>query len=171
MLHNAGSAPLDLELALTGADAAQFTLKSPPSGRATLAAQADLSITLALTTNDAALPQAPAQDDGATVLSAALKVSGGKSSVTLESYALVLTYVELEPTFGQILGAFPQWTTKLPAWLENDANPNPGSPLPGPVPNTDEVSGSTFRRLDASRPITLLPLARFSPPGLVPFGW
>jgi hypothetical protein len=82
----------------------------------------------------------------------------------------VLTYAELEPTFGQIFRAFPEWTTKLPSWLPDNANPNPAT-LPGVVAGTDEVAAPTFERLDPTKPVTLRPLARFSPAGLVPFGW
>jgi hypothetical protein len=170
-LHNSGSAALDVTLALSGADAAKFTITAPAGMTANIAPGADLSVKMRLTTQSAMLGAAPAQDDGATALNAVLTVSGAGSTLMLRQYALVLTYVELEPTFGQILKGFPAYTTKLPSWLPDDANPNPGSPLPGVEPNTDEVAAPAFERLDATQPVTMRPLGRFSPKGPVPFGW
>jgi hypothetical protein len=170
-LHNSGSAALDVMLALGGADAAKFKITEPTAATASIAPGADLSVKVQLTTETAMLGTAPAQDDGATVLNANLTVSGAGSTLTLRQYALVLTYVELEPTFGQILKGFPAWTSKLPSWLPDDANPNPGTPLPGVVANTDEVAAAAFERLDAAKPVTMRPLGRFSPKGVVPFGW
>jgi hypothetical protein len=59
----------------------------------------------------------------------------------------------------------------LPSWLRDDANPNPGSPLPLVAAASDEVAAPAFTRARAAEPVTLTPIARFSPPGLVPFGW
>jgi hypothetical protein len=170
-LHNAGATALSLTLSLTGADAARFKITAPAAPQLNLAPGADADVKLSITTDNAMLGAAPAQKDGATVLNAALEVSGGAQKLSVRNYALVLTYVELEPTFGQILKAFPAWTTKLPSWLPDNANPNPGSPLPGVVAATDEVAAPQFERLDATKPVTFRPIARFSPPGQVPFGW
>ena len=170
-IHNSGAQALDVTVALAGPDAAKLVITAPSGGAANVAAGADLSITLRLTTDTGMLGAAPDQDDGSTVLSANLEVSSGDSMLSIRQYALVLTYVELEPTFGQILKGFPGYTSKLPSWLPDDANPNPGSPLPGVVADTDEVSAPAFERLDPSQPVMFRPLARFSPPGLVPFGW
>jgi hypothetical protein len=170
-LHNGGSTALALTLSLTGADAARFKITTPAAPQLNLAAGADADVKLSITTDNAMLGAAPAQKDGATVLNAALEVAGGAQKLSVRHYALVLTYVELEPTFGQILKAFPAWTTKLPSWLPDNANPNPGSPLPGVVAATDEVAAPQFERLDATKPVTFRPIARFSPPGPVPFGW
>lgn len=170
-LHNAGSTALALTLSLTGADAARFKITAPAAPQVNLAPGADAEVKLSVTTDNAMLGAAPAQKDGATVLNAALEVTGGGATLSVRNYALVLTYVELEPTFGQILKAFPAWTTKLPSWLPDNANPNPGSPLPGVVAATDEVAAPNFERLDATKPVTFRPIARFSPPGPVPFGW
>lgn len=169
VVHNSGTAAVSLALALSGADAARFRITSP-SGPLQVEPGADAEVRLALTTDSTALGALPAQDDGATVLSAALELSSGGQALSIPSYALVLTYVELEPTFGQILRAFPQYTSKLPSWLPDDANPNPEE-LPGVVAGTDEVNAPAFERLDVTKPVLLRALARFSPPGLVPFGW
>lgn len=170
-LHNAGGTALALTLSLTGADAARFKITAPAAPQLNLAPGADADVKLSIITDNAMLGAAPAQKDGATVLNAALEVTGAGPKVSVRNYALVLTYVELEPTFGQILKAFPAWTTKLPSWLPDNANPNPGSPLPGVVAATDEVAAPNFERLDATKPVTFRPIARFSPPGQVPFGW
>jgi len=169
-LHNGGTAPLAVTLGLTGKDAARFKLTAPAKPQLQLAPGADAEVTLGITTDNALLGAAPAQNDGATVLEASLELAFGGQKVSLRNYALVLTYVELEPTFGQIFRAFPQWTTKLPSWLPDNANPNPAT-LPGVEAGTDEVAASTFERLDATKPVSMVPLGRFSPSGLVPFGW
>lgn len=169
IVHNAGTAAVTLAIALSGPDASRFRITSP-SGSLQLEAGADAEVRLALTTDSAELGALPAQDDGATVLSAAVELTSAGRALSIPSYALVLTYVELEPTFGQILRAFPQYTSELPRWLRDDANPNPPE-LPGVVAGTDEVNAPAFERLDATKPVVMRPLARFSPPGLVPFGW
>jgi hypothetical protein len=170
-LHNGSSAALALTLSLTGADAARFKILTPAMLQLDLAAGADAEVRVSIVTDNALLSPAPAQNDGATVFNASLDIASGDKKLSVRNYALVLTYAELEPTFGQILKAFPEWTTKLPSWLPDSANPNPGTPLPGVVAGTDEVAASAFERLDATKPVTLRPLGRFSPAGLVPFGW
>jgi hypothetical protein len=169
-LHNSGSAALKLTLSLAGAGAARFKILAPAAPELDVAPGADAEVRLGIVTDNAMLGAAPAQNDGATVLDASLEITGGSKKLSVRNYALVLTYVELEPTFGQILRAFPEWTTKLPEWLPDNANPNPAT-LPGVVAGTDEVAAPTFERLDPTKPVTLRPLARFSPVGLVPFGW
>ncbi|MDF3068946.1 MAG: hypothetical protein K0R38_4547 [Polyangiaceae bacterium] len=169
VVHNAGTAAVTFSVEMTGPDAARFRVLSP-SGALQLEPGAEAEVRLALTTESSELGPLPTQDDGATVLSAALELSSGGQTLSIPSYALVLSYVELEPTFGQILRAFPEYTSKLPSWLPDDANPNPPE-LPGVVPGTDEVSAPLFERLDPGKPVVMRPLARFSPPGLVPFGW
>jgi hypothetical protein len=170
-LHNASSNALALTLSLTGADAAKFKILVPATPQLDLAAGADAEVRLSIVTDNAVLSPAPAQNDGATVLDASLDIAGGDEKVSVRNYALVLTYAELEPTFGQILKACPEWTSNLPSWLPNSANPNPGTPLPGVVAGTDEVAAPAFERAEATKPVTLRPLGRFSPSGLVPFGW
>lgn len=168
-VHNGGDRALALTIALSGPGAPRFELVTPAMLQ--VPAGADAEVALRIVTDDAVLGPAPAQDDGATVLDATLELSAGERHLSVRSYALVLTYVELEPTFGQILRAFPEWTTRLPSWLPDDANPNPGKPLPGIVAGTDEVPAPSFERLDPTEPVTVQPIARFSPPGAVPFGW
>jgi hypothetical protein len=169
-LRNAGAAALSLTLSLSGADAARFKILAPTAPQLQVAPGADAEVRLGIVTDNAMLGAAPMQNDGATVLNASLEIMGGDKKLSVRNYALVLTYVELEPTFGQILRAFPEWTTKLPDWLPDNANPNPPM-LPGVVAGTDEVSAPTFERLDPTKPVTFRAIARFSPVGLMPFGW
>jgi hypothetical protein len=169
-IHNAGPSATSVTASLSGSDAARFEITSPASFPVNVAPNADADVTLRLVTANSALGAAPAQDDGATVLEATLTAKAGSVETRTRLYALVLTYVELEPTFGQILHAFPEYTSMLPNSIRNDANPNPAT-LPGVEAGTDEVRAPIFRRADAGMPVTLRPIARFSPPGLVPFGW
>lgn len=161
---NSGPAA-ELQATLQGPDADRFFIDSE------VPAELDGALTLDIRveTNNAILGAAPAQDDGATVLNAELRITVGQTEVTARLYALVLTYVELEPTFGQILDAFPEYDSMLPAGLRNDANPNPAT-LPGVEAGSDEVAAPTFSRVSSDDPVVMYPLARFSPPGLVPFG-
>jgi hypothetical protein len=168
-IRNQGLASASVGVTLSGPDAARFELLSP-SFPAVIPPSSDLDVTVRIVTASTALGAAPAQDDGATVLRATLSVTGSVPQPTGRLYALVLTYGELEPTFGQILDAFPHYTSNLPSSIRNDANPNPPT-LPGVEAGTDEVRAPKFRRANETAPVTLRPLARFSPPGLVPFGF
>jgi hypothetical protein len=167
-LQNSGSSPAPFALDVTGEDAEFFEITAPSAAAGMLGPGANVDVTVRLVTDNARLPAAPAQDDGSTVLRASLVAGTGSGAVSF--YALVLTYVELEPTFGQILDAFPAWDSNIPASIRNDANPNPGT-LPGVQAGTDEVAARTFTRANAGMPVELRPIARFSPPGQVPYGW
>jgi hypothetical protein len=157
-------------LSLPGSAAQSFEVVDPSSLAATIPAGGELPVSVRVVTADSALGAAPAQDDGATVLNAELVADAGDGlTVTSSFYGLVLTYVELEPTFGQILDAFP-YDSDIGNALRTDANPNPGT-LPGVEAGTDEVSAPRFTRADPNQPVTFLPIARFSPPGQVPFGY
>jgi len=170
-VHNGSESTASVTVALAGTDAEFFEIVEPASFPADVAAGADLEVTLRLVTDNAALGAAPAQDDGATVLEASLTATAGTASApSVRLYALVLTYVELEPTFGQILDAFPAWRSNIPASIRNDANPNPGT-LPGVEAGTDEVAAPAFTKAVTGMPVTMLPIGRFSPPGQVPFGY
>ncbi len=169
-IHNGGTTAASVTATVSGDDAARFEITAPTSFPVSIAPNGDANVTLRLVTATTALGTAPAQDDGATVLEATLTAADGAAQARARLYALVLPYVELEPTFGQLLDAFPEYTSNLPNSIRNDANPNPAT-LPGVEAGTDEVRAPVFRRANASAPVTLRPLARFSPPGLVPFGW
>lgn len=169
VLTNTSASATKVDVSLTGADAERFQLSAPVSLPTTLEPNGSLTVELELVTDNAALPPAPAQDDGATVMRAELTAISPDDMATLDMYALVLTYVELEPTFGQLMDAFP-YEVNLGAALENDANPNPTT-LPGVESGTDEVAAPSFVKAVQDQPVTMIPLARFSPPGQVPYGW
>jgi hypothetical protein len=167
-VHNDGAAATEVSVSLGGANADLFEILEP-SGPTMVAAGESLTVSVRIITEDSALGPAPAQDDGATVLHADLEATAGDVTVSSTFYALVLTYVELEPTFGQILDAFP-YDSDIGTALRTDANPNP-STLPGVEAGTDEVAAPSFTRAVASDPVTFTPIARFSPSGEVPFGY
>jgi hypothetical protein len=169
MIENLGSDAVEVNVALEGPDTDLYTIVAPELP-AMVQGGGMLEVELEMETDDSALGPAPAQDDGATVLEADLQISAGATQVGVRMYGLVLTYVELEPTFGQLLDAFSGYDSEIPLSLRNDANPNPGT-LPGVEGGSDEVAAPAFTRADAAQPVILEPLARFSPPGLVPFGW
>jgi hypothetical protein len=169
VVTNNAAAAADVSVSLSGDDAQFFEIVDPGSFPVSVAAGETLTVQLQLITNNALLAPAPAQDDGATVFNAQLVATVNGAEAQLRLYALVLTYVELEPTFGQLMGAFP-YQVDLGDALQNDANPNPTT-LPGVEAGTDEVAAPTFQKADAGAPVVMLPLGRFSPPGLVPYGW
>lgn len=163
IVNSGPAAPL--QVTLEGPDAERFFIES----NVPVELDGTLVLDIRVETNNAMLGAAPTQNEGATVLLADLRVSVGQTEVSARLYALVLTYVELEPTFGQILDAFPQYDSMLPESLRNEANPNPAT-LPGVEAGTDEVAAPVFSRVSPDEPVVMLALARFSPPGLVPFG-
>jgi hypothetical protein len=56
---------------------------------------------------------------------------------------------------------------------QNNANPNTGTvqQLPKVEAGTDEIAAPLFRKAATGGNVTLLPVARFSPKGPMPFGW
>jgi len=77
-LHNGGpSAIMVSALAIDGANRAAFQINAAPQLPATLAAGADLPVTVQVATSGNALPAAPAQNDGGTLLTGALRATAG----------------------------------------------------------------------------------------------
>ncbi len=169
VLTNDTTAVAEIDVSISGADAEWFQITTPNDLPATVEPGGTLTVQLQLTTDDTKLPPAPARDAGATVMRAELAATWAGGMAVLDMYALVLTYVELEPTFGQLMDAFP-YEVDLGDALENDANPDPPT-LPGVESGTDEVAAPSFQKADPGRPVTMTPLARFSPAGQVPYGW
>ena len=170
-LHNGSASSVAVSaLTLTGANAALFQITSPPALPLMLAPGADQSLTLALLTNSAGLPAAPAQNDGATALSSTLSVTSAGGSVQTSIFGLVLTTATHEPTLGEILVTLGY---KLDVGqAQNNANPNTGgtATLPGVEAGTDEISAQLFQKAGAGN-VTLETVARFSPKAPCPFGW
>jgi hypothetical protein len=160
-------------LTIAGTNATLFQVMSPPALPASIAAGADLPITVQLLTNSANLPAAPAQDSGATDLTATLNATLSSGSVSVGLYGLVLTMAIWEPTLGQILNTLGYRNNV--GLAQNNANPNRGGTvqqLPGieTGPTSDEIAAPRFLKAGAGL-VTLLAVARFSPVGPMPFGW
>jgi hypothetical protein len=170
-VHNGGTAPLMVSaLAIDGANRAAFQIVGPPQLPAVLAAGADLPVTVDVMTTGNALPAAPAQNDGGTVLTGMLTASAGSLSAEANLFGVLLTTATHEVTLGQILTTLGY---KLNVGLaQNNANPNTGAvqQLPNVEPGTDEIAAPLFKKGPAGS-ATLLPVARFSPKGPMPFGW
>jgi hypothetical protein len=170
-VHNAGASAVSVTaLTLTGTHAGLFQISSPPTLPALIAPNADLSLTIQLLTNSANLPSAPAQNDGATYLSANLNLALSAGAAQVGVYGLVLTTATHEATLGQILK-----TLGYPlnvGLAQNNANPNSGgtSTLAGVEAGTDEIAAPLFQKAGTGS-VTLEAIARFSPKGPMPFGW
>lgn len=172
-LHNAGTMSTQVTaIALSGSDAAFFKVAQPSVFPATLAAGADLAVTIELNTTESSLPKAPANKDlGSVLLSATLTASLDSGTAAANVYGFVLTQANYEPTLGQILTAL-GYTLNV-GKAQNNWNPNTSmnaANLPGVEPGTDEVAASHFVKAGSGN-VELVLLARFSPYGELPFGW
>lgn len=146
-------------------------LSTPAQPGVTVSPGSDSPIVAGVSTTAAALPNAPAQDSGATVLAATLTATTGGGSIQIPVYAVILTQALWEPTLGEIL--FTLGYKLNVGMAQNNSNPNRGKTpqqLPGVEAGTDEVAAQLFKKV-GSGPATLTPVARFSPIGPLPFGW
>ena len=192
-LHNGGSAAVQITgLSLGGqaqlalgpsgmpveatsqaiAGASLFQVVNPPAFPVTLGAGADSSITVQLSTTGSNLPAAPTNKDlGSTLLTASLSATSNAGSAQATVYGLVLIQDNYEPTLGQILIALGY---KLDVGqAQNNWNPNTSmmaADLPGIEAGTDEVAAPHFIKAGAGM-VTLNVVARFSPVGVLPYGW
>lgn len=170
-LVNLGPAAVDLTaLALEGDGRASFQI-SGPQLPAMLMPLAGVDVTVQLLSSGAGLPAAPAQDSGATVLTASLSAVTGGGAARVSLFGVVLTQALWEPTFGQILTTLGYEVNV--GLAQNNANPNRGKTvqqLPGVEAGTDEIAAPLFVKAGAGN-VTLAPVARFSPMGPLPFGW
>jgi len=171
-VHNGGSANLMLTaLAISGTNQAAFKINGAPQLPAVLAPGGDLPLTIQVMTSGSALPAAPAQDAGGTILTASLTATAGSSSAQANLFGVILTTATHEVTLGQILQTLGY---KLNVGMaQNNANPNSGGTaqqLPKVESGTDEIAAPLFKKA-ATGNVTLLPVARFSPKGPMPFGW
>lgn len=171
-VHNTGtSAATITALALGGSNPAAFQLVGPPPLPVVLAAGADLPVTIAVLTTAAALPAAPPQNSGATLVTATLTASAGAVSARVNLFGLVLTTATHEPTLGQILVTL-GYALDVGA-AQNNANPispSDASKLAGIETTSDEIAAPLFAKA-APGNVTLAAVARFSPKGPMPFGW
>ena len=172
-LHNGGSTSVQItSLTLGGSDQALFRVASPSTLPATVVPGGDVPITIRLVTTGAALPTAPAnKDTGCNLLTATLTAASGAGSAQAAVYGLLLIQANWEPTLGQILTALGHKLNVGRA--QNNWNPNTSMDalnLPGVEAGTDEVSAPHFVKA-ASGPVTITVVARFSPYGVLPYGW
>jgi hypothetical protein len=173
-LHNGGSAPAQVaSLAISGPNATLFQITSPTAFPAMVAPGADLAVTVELTTKSGgALPAPPANKDfGSVLLTGTLTATLGSGAVTASVYGLVLTLVNYEPTLGQILTTL-GYELKV-GQAQDNWNPNTtmdATNLPGIEAGTDEVAASHFVKAGTGN-VGMVLVARFSPVGLLPYGW
>ncbi|HTB57722.1 MAG TPA: hypothetical protein VLC06_07595 [Polyangia bacterium] len=152
--------------------AALFQVVNPPALPATLGPGMDLAVTVQLMTAGANLPAAPTnKDTGCTLLTANLTATLSSGSAQATVYGLVLIQANYEATLGQILIALGY---KLNVGQAQD-NWNPNSSmmavnLPGVEAGTDEVAAPHFLKAGTGS-VTMTLVARFSPPGVLPYGW
>jgi hypothetical protein len=154
------------------AGAALFQIVNPPSFPATLGPGMDLPVTVQLMTTAPNLPAAPTnKDTGCTLLTASLTATSSSGSAQAIVFGLVLIQANYEATLGQILIALGY---KLDVGQAQD-NWNPNSSmmavnLPGVETGTDEVAAPRFVKAGTGS-VTMALVARFSPPGVLPYGW
>lgn len=173
-LHNGGTTPTMITaLTLAGANRTAFQINGMPQLPMALAAGADLPVTVQALTASSALPAAPPQNSGATLLTATLSASAGSTSAEGNLWGLILTSATHEPTLGQILTTLGYGKINVGA-AQNNANPispSDASKLPkGIEAGSDEVAGQLFTKAGTGN-VTLTAVARFSPKGPMPFGW
>src|SRR5450432_4139916 len=172
-LHNGGQAPVQItSLALSGANSSLFHVTSPSTLPATLGPDADLPVTLELTTTGASVPAAPSNKDlGSVLLTATLTAMSSAGAASANAFGLVLTQANYEPMLGQILTTlgYPVNVGKA----QNNWNPNTSmdaTNLPGVEAGTDEVAASHFVKSGPGN-VSMVLVARFSPVGALPYGW
>lgn len=176
-LHNAGQTAAEVtSLSLSGADSAQFLVTTPAP--AMIAPGSDLQVTVQMATTGADLPALPPgpppYDSGSNLSMATLTAATSAGSLQASVYGLLLVQalpVAYEPTLGQILT-----TLGYPinvGQAQNDWNPNTSmlaADLPGVEPHSDEIAAPSFVKAAAGS-VTMSVIARFSPEGLLPYGW
>jgi hypothetical protein len=171
-LSNGGTAPATVTaIVLSGMNQPAFKLSGLPTFPATVAPGASLPFTVEVMTTGSTLPAAPAQNKGATLLTATLTATAGSTSAVADAYGMVLTSATHECTLGQILTALGY---KLNVGMAQDnANPNMGMmaiTLPKVEAGTDEIAAPLFVKDGTASP-TLVSVARYSPKGTMPYGW
>jgi len=172
VVHNGGAVDLMLTaLTIDGTNRAAFKINNAPQMPALLAAGGSLPLSVQVMTSGGALPAAPAQDAGGTVLVATLSATAGATSAQVNLFGVILTTATHEVTLGQILQTL-GYKLNVGA-AQNNANPNSGGTaqtLPRIESGTDEIAAPLFKK-GPTGSVTLLPVARFSPKGPMPFGW
>jgi hypothetical protein len=171
-VHNGSSVDVMLTaLAISGTNQAAFKINGAPPLPTVVPPGGDVPLTIQVMTSSSALPAAPAQDAGGTILTATLTATAGSSAAQANVYGVILTTATHEVTLGQILLTLGY---KLNVGMaQNNANPNSGGTaqqLPKVESGTDEIAAPLFRKAQSGI-VTLSAVARFSPKGPMPFGW
>ena len=172
-LHNGAPMAVNVTaLALGGADQALFQVTGPAMPAAIMPGQ-DLPVTVQMTTTGTGLPTAPTNKDlGSNLLSASLTATLSTGSTAQASvYGLLLIQSNWEPTLGQIITTLGHKLNVGQA--QNNWNPNTSmnaTTLPGIEAGTDEVAAPHFVK-SGSGSVTMSVVARFSPVGVLPYGW
>jgi hypothetical protein len=175
-LHNGGQAAAQVSaLALSGMNAALFRIAPPAALPATIMPGGNLAVTLQMDTGNTLPPLAANTDTGSTFLTATLTATTSVGAIASPVFGLVMSTnaagSALEPTLGQILTTL-GYSLNV-GMAQNNWNPNRGNTavdLPRVEAGTDEVAAPLFVRAGAGN-VTLVPVARFSPQGEMPFGW
>jgi len=171
-LMNGGAAPVTVTaVALSGPMQSAFRLTGVPVLPATLGPGMGLSAMVEVMTTGATLPPAPQVPSmtGGTVVNATLTATAGAVASQTNVWGVILATLINEPSLGQIL-------TTLGYKLNVGAaqnNPNPSAnvaSLPKVEAGTDEIAAPLFVKAGTGM-VTLVPMARFSPEGSMPFGW
>ena len=174
-LHNAGQTSEQVTgFSLSGTNASLFTVATKVP--ATIAPGADLQVTVDMTTTGTGLPAMPPgpapYNSGSNLLTATLTAALGSGSAQASVYGLLLVQNNYEPTLGQILTTLGYDLNVGQA--QNDWNPNTSmnaADLPGVEANTDEVAAPSFVKATGAASVTMNVVARFSPEGILPYGW
>lgn len=174
-LHNGGSASVTvMGLALSGANMDLFKVTAPATFPAMVAAGADLTVTLQMTTSGGTLPAAPtdavAKVTGSTKVTATLTATLSSGNAVASVTGLVANVNNYEATLGQVLDALGyKMNVGKPQnnWNWNGSDP---TTLGGVETGTDEVAAQHFTKVGTAN-VTITLVARFSPKGPLPYGW
>jgi hypothetical protein len=171
-VHNGGTASVTITaLTLGGAGKAAFQINGAPQLPMALAAGADLPVTVQALTASNAVGPAPAQNSGAAAGIATLTATAGSVSAQANLYSLVLTSMTHEPTLGEILTELGYKLNVGPEGTDcNLISPSDASKLSTIAMPPDAIASSLFVKAGAGN-VTMVPVARFSPEGPMPFGW
>jgi hypothetical protein len=162
----------------SGTSASLFHVTTPVP--ATIPAGGTLAVTVTMTTSGGTLPAMATCtnncDSGSDLLEGTtLTATLGSGSAQASVYGLVLWQMTWEPTLGQIITTLGYDLNVVKA--QNDWNPNTingvqnPTTLPGVEANTDEVAAPSFVKAAGAASVTMNVVARFSPVGILPYGW
>lgn len=173
-LHNGGTAAVQVTaIAISGANQAQFNVMNPATFPVSLAAGADLSVTITMSTTTGLVFPADAvsRTTGSLFLTGTLTATLSSGSATASVFGLVSAMANYEATLGEILmtQGYKMNVGKAQDNWNSNTSMNPAM-LPGVEAGTDEVAAQHFVKAGAGN-VGISLVARFSPKGALPFGW